>query len=66
MLLYPSGRLGGPLGVKHAVAIHATVGMRAEEIALRLGQVRRQPLRAIGDALIAGTGMPRPTAVCTT
>ncbi len=33
--------------MEHAVTIDAAIGVRAEEVALRLGQVRRQPRAAI-------------------
>src|SRR5688572_6198009 len=42
-----SGPRAGPVGVEDALAVRAAVGVRAEEVALPLGDVGGQALRAI-------------------
>ena len=57
--------------MEDAFPVDAPVGMCAKVITLRLGQIGRQALAAIGIEIgqgsrVASTGMPSPIAACTT
>ena len=58
-LISSAGLFAHPFGVENPRLVHALVCMRAEEIALRLQQIRRQTRRTIAVEIGEGSGERR-------